>query len=106
MSYHGFGSYFQTPPKTYQPPPPALPGWELAPVPGWGMNPERSGPPILAMNGSTWPKYTPVGRGVGDSESDANQGYVAIAAASGLFLGMFLAWMYWYNMSPKKARSR
>jgi|SRR5690606_493034 hypothetical protein len=104
MSYHSTGSYYPAPQNFYQPPPPATPDWALAPVPGWGANPERSGPPFLAMNGlrtmndAVLPRYT----AVGDSESDANQGYIALAAAGGLFLGWFLSWVYWYSKSQKK----
>jgi len=28
----------------YRPPPAATPGWQFAPVPGWGTNPLRAGP--------------------------------------------------------------
>lgn len=105
MSLHfaasGVGSYYGMTNEMYQTLPAGTPGWELAPVPGWGMNPERSGPPVLAMNGSVLPRYTPVDALGEDSEESANQGYIAIAAASGLVLGMFFAWVYWYNMAPK-----
>lgn len=106
MIYRATGSYYGTPPNFYQPPPPATPDWPLAPVPGWGANPLRSGPPVLAMNGQQTNNdlVLPLYSAVGDSESDANQGYIAIAAAGGLFLGWFLSWVYWYNKSPKKKR--
>jgi hypothetical protein len=38
------------------------PGWSRAPVPGWGMNPNRVGPPRLAVNGVTMGRR----RGMGD----------------------------------------
>jgi hypothetical protein len=99
------GSYYPLSDEMYQTKPAGTPGWELAPVPGWGMNPERSGPPILAMNGSVLPQYTPVYDGLGDdSEEAANQGYIALAAAGGLFLGMFLAWAFWFNQGSKAKR--
>lgn len=114
------GTYFETSASMYQPPPAANPGWALAPVPGWGMNPERSGPPMLAMNGadipisSVLPDWAPVrqctacssvrGGALGDSESDANEGYIALAAAGGIFLGWFLSWAYHYHKSQKKKR--
>ena len=110
------GSYFEMTPLMYQPPPAANPGWAIAPVPGWGTNPERSGPPVLATNGplitesSILPDWSPVrsctacnsARGVGDVESEANQGYIALAAAGGIFFGWFLCWAYNYHKAKKK----
>lgn len=114
------GTYFETSPSMYQPPPAANPGWALAPVPGWGTNPDRAGPRMLATNGAdipvetVLPHWAPVRectacnsvRGsLGDSESDANQGYIALAAAGGIFFGWFLSWAYHYHKSQKKKRA-
>lgn len=44
-------SYYNLIPADYQPPHPGTPGGQLAPVPGWGMNPLRAGPKWLAANG-------------------------------------------------------
>lgn len=44
-------SYYNITNDYYQPPSPGTPGWQLAPVPGWGMNPARSGPAWIAANG-------------------------------------------------------
>lgn len=100
------GSYFEVTSNMYQPPPAAVPGWQLAPVPGWGTNPARSGPPVLAMNGietsTVLPHWAPVKSALGDSDSDANEGYIALAAAGGIFFGWFLAWAYWHNKTKKK----
>lgn len=106
------GSYFEVTPNMYQPPPAANPGWQIAPVPGWGTNPDRSGPPMLAMNGerdipvsSVLPRWTPVRKTfapLGDTESDANQGYIALGIAGGIFFGWFLAWAYWHNKKKTK----
>lgn len=108
MSYHfgggGVGSYYEVAPSMYKTLPAGTPGWDLAPVPGWGANPERSGPPVLAMNGSVLPRYTPVDALGEDSEEAATQGYIALAAAGGLFLGMFLAWAFWFNQGSKTRR--
>lgn len=88
------GSYYEVSEDMYQSPPAGTPGWQLAPVPGWGMNPHRAGPPVLATNGSILPRYAPV-RDLGrDTEQSANEGYIALAAAGGIFLGWFLAWAY------------
>lgn len=35
----------------YRTKPAGTPGWPLAPVPGWGVNPERAGPAWLALDG-------------------------------------------------------
>lgn len=103
------GSYFEMTPSMYQPPPAGTPGWAIAPVPGWGTNPLRAGPRVLAMNGaphveisSVLPAWAPVS-GLGDAESDANEGYIALAAAGGIFLGWFLCWAYHQSKKKKKA---
>ena len=96
------GSYYEVPNQAYQAPPAGTPGWQLAPVPGWGMNPYRAGPPVLATNGSILPRYTPV-QGLGDSEQAANEGYIALSAALGLFTGWFLCWAYHYNQKQKRS---
>lgn len=102
------GTYFEMTPSMYQPPPAANPGWAIAPVPGWGTNPLRAGPPVLATNGygdpievsSVLPQWTPI-RSLGDAESEANQGYIALAAAGGIFLGWILCWAYHYSKQKK-----
>jgi hypothetical protein len=92
----------------YQPPQVATPGWELAPVPGWGVNPLRAGPSVLATSGvpirSIVADWTPVQpMGVTDSEKQGQQGAVALGVAGGIFFGWTLAWIYW---SSKKSRKR
>jgi hypothetical protein len=47
------GSYYAVPPDMYQPPPPATPGWQQAPVPGWGTNPMRAGPKRVGVGQET-----------------------------------------------------
>jgi hypothetical protein len=45
VSYYGIDrSYYQNIPA-------GTPGWKHAPVPGWGMNVARSGPPRISMSG-------------------------------------------------------
>lgn len=111
MFRNGFGSYEQIKDSMYQPPSAGTPGWELAPVPGWGTNPLRSGPPILATNGFVPARstidWTPIrAAGAADVEEEANQGYIALAAAGGIFLGGFLVWVYFYNKQSKNRGSR
>jgi hypothetical protein len=43
------GSYYNVTPAMYRPPPPGTPGWQRAPVPGWGVNPWRAGPPRVGV---------------------------------------------------------
>lgn len=101
--YRPVGSYETVPESMYQPPWSGTPGWSLAPVPGWGTNPERAGPSVLAMSGnvparSIVSNWTPVS---GDSESAANEGYIALAAAAGIFFGWFAAWTYFRTKKKK-----
>lgn len=44
-------SYYELPDNAWQVLPAGTPGWQFAPVPGWGMNPFRAGPPMLATEG-------------------------------------------------------
>lgn len=76
MSYYGMSD------SMYRSPPPATPGWQFAPVPGWGANPERSGPPIIATGAA------------GDQYVTRTDGDIALGAAAGMFVGWFLAYVY------------
>jgi hypothetical protein len=48
---NGLSSYYAVTPQMYNPPPAATPGWDQAPVPGWGTNPFRAGPERVGVNG-------------------------------------------------------
>lgn len=103
-------SYYKMTNSDYQPPQVATPGWQLAPVPGWGVNPLRAGPPVIATNGvgdvpirsivADWTPVTPVG--ASDSEKQGQQGSVALGVAAGIFFGWTLAWIYWSNKKTRK----
>lgn len=97
MSYVGLST------KDYQTTPPGVPGWQFAPVPGWGYNPARAGAPIIATGNTGCGCGSTDGLGANDSEEQANQGYIALAAAGGLFLGWFLGWFYLTQVKGKKS---
>jgi hypothetical protein len=98
-------SYYNLTESDYQRPNAGTPGWQMAPVPGWGINPKLAGPKWIAANGvgdvpirSIVADWTPVrGMGVSDSEKAGNEGMIALAAAGGIFLGWALAWVFWSN---------
>ena len=100
----------------YQPPPAGTPGWQLAPVPGWGVNPFRAGPRRLATEpttgdrpippGSVLPDWTPVAtNGALGSEEDEKVGQIALAGAGGIFFGWFLAWAWMKQQQKKRKRA-
>ena len=95
-------SYYKMADDMYRSPPPATPGWQLAPVPGWGANPLRSGPPIIATNGlgsscgcgpSCGCKACSLS-GEGDKYRTMTEGHVAMSAAGGIAVGWFLSYVY------------
>jgi hypothetical protein len=71
------GSYWNVPDSDYQELPVGTPGWQDAPVPGWGINPLRAGPMRvgIGLGGGIWdedgplPRYTPIGS-LGDHFSE------------------------------------
>ena len=103
-------SYYNLPDNAYQSIQASTPGWQTAPVPGWGVNPLLAGPKRLAANGvgdvpirSIISDWTLRNRAVGadSSEKAGNEGMIALAAAGGIFLGWALAWVYWSNKKKK-----
>jgi hypothetical protein len=83
------GSYYAVTPDMYQPPPPATPGWQQAPVPGWGTNPMRAGPKRVGVGGGC--------RGCGqaaDKYRTMTAGHVALAGAAGILAGMSFMWVW------------
>ena len=82
-------------PTFYEQLPPALPGWQDAPVPGWGMNPYRAGPSrvgvgaLLNSNDPVLPRYVQIG-----SVPQEAYGYIAAAGAGGIVVGLAMAWLW------------
>lgn len=91
MSYYGMSD------SMYRPPPAGLPGWQLAPVPGWGMNPARSGPPVLATRGVGCMCGVSGCSCGGLEQRTMTEGHVAFGVASGVFLGWLFASAYYRN---------
>jgi len=82
---NGLSSYYRVTPSMYANLPAATPGWEDAPVPGWGTNPLRAGPERIAVGGCG------ACRGLG--QDDCGHPYMAmlVALAGGLTIG-YLLW--------------
>lgn len=72
MSYYGLSK------DIYRNIPSWTPGAQLAPVPGWGKNVLRAGPPILAMHGETTIVEVPYKYGFG---------HVALGFVAGALFG-------------------
>jgi len=97
-------SFWMVPDDFYHELPVATVGWKDAPVPGWGINPLRAGPPRVALNGGSipdeddfLPHYTPVGLGE-DPEAaykETSWGVVAGATAGGIMLGVVFGYAWW-----------
>jgi hypothetical protein len=116
------GSYYQVPQSFYRDIPAETPGWQNAPVPGWGINPLRAGPRRVGVGGcvgcidegfdepdNSLPEYAAVGgcgpcgcgggcSGIGEAEEDQYKettwGHVALAAAGGIIAGMLFMYIY------------
>ena len=58
------------------------PGWQFAPVPGWGINPYRAGPARIGVGAA------------GDQYNETTWGHVALVAAGALVLGVGFGVVY------------
>jgi hypothetical protein len=104
MSYYGVSL------DMYQPPDVGTPGWNLAPVPGWGINPDRSGPPRVGIGGSIpgeddfLPRYRAIGAEPGyegDQYYDYTFGHVAFAGVGGMAFGVLVTYLWSLNSKGK-----
>jgi len=105
----------------YREGPAGTPGWQHAPVPGWGTNPYRAGPrrvgvgeyyeaSTVAVNQAVLPRYAPLsgcgcsGASIGAIESDqyneTTWGHVMLAAAGGIVMGVLFGYAWWQG--PKR----
>jgi hypothetical protein len=85
------------------------PGWQEAPVPGWGINPLRAGPtrvgvgafPLYSDNvpemSDVLPRYAPIGAVAADAS--ACSGYIAGSGAAGIVLGLTFGWLWFKRKS-------
>lgn len=119
-------SYYMMPsnglsPGYYQQLPPGTPGWQDAPVPGWGMNPLRAGPPRVGvgatpgcgscgaysddvpLNSFVLPHYAPIGADAASEQT--SYGVVALGIAGGIALGLAFAWLWFGSKKPAAMRA-
>jgi hypothetical protein len=101
-------SYWNVPPADYHELPVATPGWQSAPVPGWGINPLRAGPMRVGVGGGIWeedaflPDYAPIGADAPVDYRETSYGVVALAGSGGILLGMLFGYAWW---GLKKAKA-
>src|SRR5260221_13768701 len=99
-------SYYDVAPSDYVEGPAGTPGWQLAPVPGWGKNPLRAGPPRVGVGqlgdmyepGAIWeeeafePRWAALGADPSSAYIETSWGMVAIAASGGICLGVLFGY--------------
>lgn len=94
-------SYVDVPDRDYHELPVATPFWQDAPVPGWGKNPLRAGPPRVGVGGGIWeedaflPHYAAVGADPASSYNETSYGVVALAGAGGIMVGILFGYAWW-----------
>lgn len=105
-------SYYDVPPSDYFEGPAGTPGWQMAPVPGWGTNPMRAGPPRVGVGrlgdtyepGAIWeeeafePQWAAISGLGADPSSAYNEtswGMVALSASAGISFGLLFGYAYW-----------
>jgi len=94
-------SFYSVPDSAYRHTPAGSPGWQRAPVPGWGVNPAKAGSPIvgagaspdgLGQQVSTLPHYTQLFGDAGDQYKQFSVGHLGFAAAGGILVGAILTY--------------
>ena len=107
-------SYNNVPDSDYHELAVATPGWQSAPVPGWGINPLRAGPPRVGIGGGIpgeddfLPRFAPLGADPESAYKETSWGVVAGAAALGIGLGVLFGYAWWgkKKLTPNKHRRR
>jgi hypothetical protein len=87
-------SYASLPAEAYVTPPAGTPGWQFAPIPGWGVNPWASNRvQRLAVNGSPCSGGC-IGETIpGESPAETTWGMTALVAAGALTFGFVLGYV-------------
>lgn len=99
-------SYWNVPPSDYFEAPAGTPGWQSAPVPGWGINPLRAGPARVGIGGGIWeedaflPHWSPLGADPSSGYRETSWGMVGLATSGGILLGVLFGYAWWAG--PKK----
>jgi hypothetical protein len=81
----------------------ATPGWQNAPVPGWGINPLRAGPMRVGIGlgqsipgeDDFLPHWSALGEDPEAAYKETSWGVVAGAAAAGIGLGLLFGYAWW-----------
>jgi hypothetical protein len=81
----------------------ATPGWQNAPVPGWGINPLRAGPPRVGIGlgqsipgeDDFLPHWAALGADPEAAYHETSWGVVAGAAAIGIGVGLLFGYGWW-----------
>lgn len=100
-------SYYGVTMDMYRVPNAGTPGWNLSPVPGWGINPLRAGPPRIGVGGgvpyndAVLPQYVQIGQDEG-YEGDKYRQYTVGEIAFGVVSGMALGGLFVYLWSVKR----
>lgn len=104
-------SYVNVMQQEYHEGPAGTPGWQDAPVPGWGINPDRSGPRRVGVGAAFergsipceddfLPHYYPLSAAPSDAYLETSYGVVALAAAGGIGIGVLFGYAWWAG--PKR----
>ena len=94
-------SFWNVPDSDYHELAVATPGWQSAPVPGWGINPLRAGPMRVGIGGGipgeddVLPRFEPLGADPEAVYRETSWGVVAFAAAGGIMLGILFGYARW-----------
>lgn len=104
-------SYYGVTMDMYRTPNAGTPGWNLAPVPGWGTNPLRAGPARVGVGGggvpyndAVLPRYMPIGQDEGyegDKYRQYTVGEVAFGIVGGMAMGALFHYLWMLNRQKK-----
>jgi hypothetical protein len=110
-------SYWNVPDADYHELAVATPGWQNAPVPGWGINPLRAGPMRVGIGGlgqsipgedDFLPHWAALGADPEATYKETSWGVVAGGVALGIGLGLLFGYAWWgqKKLTPNKRHQR